>query len=766
MDIKVEVIRTIYQKNDYSVIKCNPLEVVPPEYLQDKSVTIVGTDLPKSVGLKIEVTGEWEKGKYGWSFKALAYSVLVTLDRTGIIAYLGTIKGVGPVTAKRIYDGLGDNAISIIEHEPERLKNIPHISKKTADIIAAEVKESPQKQRSMKILLGLGLSTQKAKKAIRIAGVDAGAEVARNPFFLCQIDRGMFRKAEEISFQQHVAEHTSDRVLYGVLYVLKRDIAKNGDLFLEYNTLISDTSAVFKSPVHEEAIVAAIELAQKQKLLAIVKTSCRAVVYPYNLYQAERQVALSIAQLLSYDNGKKDTEINNAIKAAQQNLSFVLDKGQVEAIKRTLSHNVSIITGGPGTGKTTILKVLVSAFRTLYPSTNLILAAPTGRAARKMNEDSGYKASTLHSAFHIHSSSENKDENGENNEEDEDDEDELNNEIVSIKDNQFAKIIIIDESSMMDILICSHVVRTLSPESRIVFIGDVDQLPSVGPGNVLNDMIQSKIIPVSFLTIIHRQAEESRIVLNADRINHGDPELAQDKDFRIYCKSSEESEAFLIRCYQRALKIGTPPLEVQILTPYRKKDVICSTSSFNTKLQKLLNPSSPQKQEIAIGDRIFREGDKIIQGKNCSSQNQEDDSSDDTEDKYIPRNGDIGIITKIQDGKITIDFSGNMVTCDKQYLRDFKVDLGYAITIHKSQGSEFQIILMPIISQHLFMLRRKIIYTAITRASKRVVIAGQKWVLKEGIKKVDDDKRNTFLEKRLVSNFNHLQKQKQEKKMA
>lgn len=751
MILNATIRKIIFQNGDYTVMACSPDEPIPGEYLNPDygTVVVAGNCLPKNQDISIQFEGEWRDTKRGKTFIATSMSgINIPINRSGIISYLKTLDNIGPKTAEKIYDYFGDQTLNTIEQNPDKIRELRGISKKQTESIIEAISNDPIRRKSMLVLMGLGLSDRKANKAIKKLGINAGAKIATNPFVLCEIDHGTFRKAEHISTTTNVAQKTSDRVLYGVIYALKQCLT-NGDSFALYDDLVQKSQAVFETPVSAEAIEKAIEYGVTSKEFFVSDTGKRHVVYPYCLYKAESQVAFTIAEMLVQPRKTIDEKsINAAIFNAQKSLSFILDESQVAAIKRTLSSSISVITGGPGTGKTTILKVLVQAYKELYPGITIRLAAPTGRAAKKMMDDSGQPAYTIHYTYRVHAASEDGD--------DSDDEDpgltyQPIQKLLASPTVGDKEVVIIDESSMADISISRLIMIHMSRKSQIVFMGDVDQLPSVGPGNVLADLIRCGEIPVSYLKMIHRQAQESQIVLNADKIKNGITELATGVDFIFKSLSSEMAEQYIVKVFVSEIKKGIPLMDIQILSPYKKEGVCCSTNSLNVALQDKLNPARPTKNEFTIGCQTFREGDKIIQGKNDNSFKSGDDSEDTGDIIDNPKNGDIGIIKQITDKIILIDYNGKTFECDRKYFIDYKIKLGYAITVHKAQGSEFPYVLIPVVSEHSFILKRKIIYTALTRASKKVVFAGQRWVLNSGIKKIDAGSRNSLLAERIIS---------------
>ena len=448
-------------------------------------------------------------------------------------------------------------------------------------------------------------------------------------------------------------------------------------------------------------------------------------IYRFFERQCEVQVSKRLVSMLLHGEVPEIMHLENEIELSEQKLNQKLAPSQRHAVELCLTHPVSIITGGPGTGKTTTLRVILDMYHRMMPDYEILLAAPTGKASRRMSEQTGFPAATLHSAMALTY---------------DDDLESDEYEMLS------ADLVIVDECSMVDMRLAYALFVRLKPGAQLIMVGDPDQLPSVGPGNVLREMIRSQMIPTAILDIVFRQASNSRIAINAQAINHNNTHLLYGDDFAIYdVKDAEEANRLILQHYfTEASRHGVE--DVQILSPQRKKGTVCA-NRLNEQIREIANPQYVGKSEIKCGGMVFREGDRVIQNRN-----QEDVS-----------NGEVGVITSIQsstgdDAIVKIKFLDGKVV---EYSTDMmeNVDLSYCISIHKSQGAEFPVVIIPILKEHYIMLRRNLLYTAISRAKQKVILIGQKQAIFMAIHNSDVDKRNTVLSDRINAYYARAKRQ-------
>lgn len=679
----------------------------------------------------LTIKGEWVKHhKYGEQLQVKEWERPMPKTREQVISFLssGLIKGVGKSRAETIVDKLGEQAIDIINRDGEiALDGIKGIGKKTAKGIAESIKNTFEVQEIVSQLTVYGISTNTTLKLYREYGSSTAETVLRNPYVMTEVDGVGFLKADEIARKIGIMPTSGYRINACIDYVLKRTCNSKGHSYVYESELISETLLALNHNSHIE--VSNDEVMQgiyalEDKLLVIEEEK----VYPKYLFEYELGLAQKLSKMRGSRDGEAMTSLDKHIKSYQKKNSIILADKQREAIKLLMKEQILILTGGPGTGKTTVVKAMIDIYKKIYPKSIIRLAAPTGRASRKLEESTGYEAMTIHRMIGYRQG-----------------------ELPEYHhDNRLAgDLIVIDEMSMVDIQLAYWLINAVENKSKILFIGDTDQLPSVGPGNVLKDMIKSGL-PTVELTDIFRQAEASQIVTNAHRINSGKPLLIDQTKNDFYFINQEDVNQIaqlILLSAMRFEQLGYTTDDILILSPMKKGHV--GTVILNEKLRDVLNPKSIHKKELILGKRMFREGDKVMQNKNNM-------------DKDV-FNGELGRIKKI-----TKEFDDNnklidVIICDFdgseiKYLREDmnEIELGYAITIHKSQGGEAPIVIMPITTHHHVMLARNLYYTGVTRAKEKVVLIGTNQAMDIAIKNNQINKRNSQLDKRIVDYTRYL----------
>ena len=672
--------------------------------------TMVGQLAHLFEGQRVVTTGMWvNDGRFGRQFKA--ETVLVEEPRTlrGLERYLSAaIEGVGPELARRIVETFGLDALSVLESHPDRLTEVPGVGEKTKEkIVAAWAKDA--RNRELEVALrGYGLGPAIIRRISERFGADALSVVTRQPYRLVELRGVGFRTADQIARQNGIARDDPARVQAAITFCLEEG-EEEGSCHLPEGVLVE---RLVRLDVPEQA--AHDELNRMVGFGRVVRHPApmpenRPVLRP-ETEKLERTVAASLLGRAAPLSAAAD------ISRAEVACGLELHPGQRDALLLALSHGVAVVTGGPGTGKTTILKVLLAAGK--QRGEKWLCCAPTGRAARRLTESSGQEAKTIHRLLEY-----------------------------SMADLDFTRNaerpleadgVLVDESSMIDLKLMGALLDALPPRCRLVLVGDVDQLPSVGAGQVLRDVIASGALPVARLTEVYRQARDSGIVRNAWRVNAGtlpcsgerDPE-GEVRDFFVLAREDAgDAQALLLQVIEQRLpRLGFDPRkDVQVLTPMHAG--VLGTQALNERLQALLNPTGPA---LVRGNRTFRQGDRVLQTKN-----------DYDNDIF---NGDVGRITAADSASITVDFDGREVTLTGDTLD--AVELAYAISIHKSQGSEYPAVIVALHQGHFVMLRRNLLYTAITRAKKFACVVTSPRALRTAVGRAGGDERHTLLAERL-----------------
>jgi exodeoxyribonuclease V alpha subunit len=701
--------------------------------------TIVGTLFPVSEGEEIKVTGTWKRHpRYGLQFQVDHWQKVDPATLEGIEKYLGSgfIKGIGPAYAKRLVAAFGLDTLGILTEQPLRILEVEGIG----EVRARRIMHAWQNQRGMQdvmvFLQGHGVGASLALRIYRVFGLDAIARIRENPYALAREVHGVgFVIADRIAHSIGIRGDFPLRVQAGMLHIL-RDAAERGHCFLPLAAL--GRTAAEMLGVAEEKIESAVEnlaLAGDVVLQAVAGGQDRRV-YLTELFAAEKRVAEAITRLVSaysflqgeraprpWEKGKSVPRgaIDFTGGSLFSELPIRLDEDQLQAAQQALRQKVFVITGGPGTGKTTLLMSLLAILR--RAKVTFVLAAPTGRAAKRMSETAGEDAMTIHRLLEF-----NPREGG----------------FQRAEDNPLqVDVVIVDEASMIDLTLMDHLLRAIDPHSHLILVGDVDQLPSVGPGSVLKDLIDSRVVPVAVLTRIFRQERESLIVVNAHRILRGQglafADARERRDFDFIARESEEEVLAVIKELLREripqtlqLRADEVPKTVQVLTPMHRG--LLGTMQLNRELQQLLNPAG---EALERSGSVLRVGDKVMQLRN-------------NYEKGI-FNGDLGRVVSIdkEEGKIRVEFDDKPVEYESDEWDE--ISLAYATSIHKSQGSEYPVVILPLHTSHYMMLYRSILYTAVTRGKKLVIVVGSRKALAMAIRNVRVERRNTGLKEKLLA---------------
>lgn len=703
---------------------------------KEEEITCVGIFSAIAEGENIEASGDYtDHPTYGRQFKVEHFEERAPEDAQAIERYLGSgaIKGIGLALAARIVRRFKEDTFRIIEEEPERLAEIKGISERKAMEIATQVNEKRDLRQAMIFLQQYGITMNLAVKIYNRYGQEVYEILKENPYQLAEdIDGVGFKTADEIAARVGIRSDSDFRIRSGILYVLS-GAASEGHTFLPQEELTKRASELLQ--VEPEFIEKHyMDLAIERKLMLKQKEE-QTQIYAASFYYMESNVATMLKQLdVTYD--ESDTTIEKRILAIQKQTRMELEEHQVEAVKEAVKNGLLIITGGPGTGKTTTINTIIHYFEA--EGMDIFLAAPTGRAAKRMSETTGYEARTIHRMLELNGGMEGN---------------------AGFERNEMnpleTDVIIIDEMSMVDISLMHSLLKAIPTGTRLILVGDVNQLPSVGPGCVLKDIIDSGVCNVVKLTKIFRQAATSDIIVNAHKINRGEEVALDNKSMDFFFLKRYDADV-IINVVLQLIKQKLPKFvnaseyDIQVLTPMRKG--LLGVERLNVILQKYLNPPSPEKREKEYGDTIFREGDKVMQTKNNYQLEWEIKSRFGlTIEKGMGIfNGDTGIIREINDfaETVTVEFDeGRMVDYSFKLLEE--LELAYALTIHKSQGSEYPAVVIPLLSGPSMLMNRNLLYTAVTRARKCVTLVGNEATFAEMIKNTSQQKRYSGLCDRL-----------------
>lgn len=690
-----------------------------------------------SEGESIEVTGEYvSHPTYGEQFKVSSFREKAPEDLVSMERYLGSgaIKGVGAALAARIVKKFGEDTFRIIEEEPERLAEVKGISERKAMEIAEQTAEKRELRQAMIFLQKYGISMTLGVKIYQKYGIDTYRIVQENPYQMAEDITGVgFKIADEIARRVGIHTDSDFRIRSGILYVLQQS-AGEGNTCLPKEILTRRACDLLDVlPEHIEKHYMDMGIDRK---IVLKEMDGTVYVYASTYYYMEANAAAMLQGLhVTYD--VSDTEVEYEVKKIEKKTGMQLDERQLQAVKEAARSGLVVITGGPGTGKTTTINTIIRYFDA--QGMDIFLAAPTGRAAKRMSETTGYEARTIHRMLELNGGAEGDNAGFEKNEQ---------NPLET-------DVIIVDEMSMVDITLLYALLKAIVYGTRLILVGDADQLPSVGPGCVLRDIIESGACKVVRLTHIFRQASQSDIVVNAHKINRGEPVILDNKSRDFFFLKRQDANVIISICIQLIQQklpkyVDAKPFDIQVLTPMRKG--LLGVERLNTILQQYLNPPSPDKQEREYGQMRFREGDKVMQTKNNYQIEWQVLS------RYgIPVekgmgvfNGDMGIVKEINafSETMTVEYEEGK-TVEYPFKQLDELELAYAITVHKAQGSEYPAVVMPLLSGPRMLMNRNLLYTAITRAKKCVTLVGDDVFFQQMIENVSEKRRYTGLKERL-----------------
>lgn len=710
----VDTIIFASQDNRFTVLKLSPEKL-------STQITVTLNGIAPLIGQLLEIEGEWVKHpKFGQQFKATTYKTVAPTEISGIEKFLasGAINGIGPAMAKKIVAEFGEKTLEIIAKSPNELLKVPGIGKKTAEKISASYLEQSELTEIMVWLENHGISNTYAGKIFAKYGSFAIDIMEKDIYRLFQDIEGIgFLTADKLAFNLGIQREDKRRIISGIDYALMQ-LCNNGHCCIPEMALVDKTAKILQ--VNNQIIFTILKERIDNGSLNTEVVGGETLIYPPYLYYAEKKVATRLLQLQQATEPLSEDNLSLFIKVWEKDNQIQLAQKQKEAIKACLHHGVLVLTGGPGTGKTTVIKGILSILKA--QGLKIRLAAPTGRAAKRLSETTGQKALTIHRLLEANNLAQ---------------DDNLQLGFSKDIDDQLdADVIILDEVSMVDIVLMHHFLNAVPDGCRIILVGDTDQLPAVGPGSVLKDIIRSQKIPAIRLDEIFRQAQTSMIIQNAHIINAGRlPDLRkQYSDFVFYELNDDTSitQKILDLCTKDLPHEGFDVLkDVQVLSPMHR--FLCGVENLNLMLQEQLNPKKNQ-DELKYSSQTFRVGDKVMHIRNNYQKNV--------------FNGDIGFIQDINNEKLTVDYFDHIVTYEKNELNE--LTLAYASSVHKSQGSEYKVVIIPLSTSHCIMLQRNLLYTAITRAKQKVIIIGSKKALMTAVQSNRTQKRYTLLAERLA----------------
>lgn len=689
----------------------------------NKDITITGYFHELNIDEKYIMYGEMiDNYKYGLQYNVKEYERIKPEGKDAIIEFLSSdlFPKVGEKTAKEIVDTLGIDTLSLIKENYQNLLLVPKMKEKTAKKIYDILLKYDQSYDTILNLTKMGFTLKDSMLIYNTYKENTMMIIKDNIYSLIDdIDEITFNKVDEIRKNLDIDDNNKNRVLFGIIYIMKMLCFQSGDTFLSKEDIYNPLTLILNIDITNEEFEYYLDILNKEGKIVIKGND----FYLKELYNAEINVSKSIYDLTNKDDTKYK-KINKEIDNLEIYFDIKYNEDQKYAMKCAIEKNFSIITGGPGTGKTTIIKGIVELYRKLHNynymdlTNNMVLLAPTGRAAKRMSEATLMPASTIHRFLKWNK--------------------EADKFIVNETNKSNVKFVIIDEVSMIDINLLDNLLKGLKDDVKIVMIGDYNQLESVGPGKVLKDLIDSEMINVIFLTELYRQQENSYIAYLARDINNNSlSEYFMEKrdDYSFIETNKDELSIYIKEVCKKALEKGYTKDDIQVLVPMYKGEN--GIDNLNKILQDVFNPET--KKYITSGDVIYKENDKILQLENDPDNNV--------------FNGDMGYITKIDDNILYIDFDGNVVKYTKKDLS--KIKHGYAISIHKAQGSEFKIVIIPLIKQYRVMLYRKLIYTAVTRAKQNLTLIGEPEALMMAVMNEGTRERNTSLKENLIACINH-----------
>lgn len=705
-------------------------------------VVCVGKLINANVGENLSLEGEFvNNSKYGYQFAFSSYEVILPTTLAGIERYLssGLIKGVGPATARNIVQHFKEQTFDIIEMSPSSLAEVKNISMKKALDIGEKFKELKKLQNTVMFLQKYNITTNMALKIYDVYGANTIEIVKNNPYRLVEdVDGIGFLTADRIAKSIGIPQNSEYRVRAGLLHSLNNSVEKTGNTYLPKNMLLNQAAAILELDLdaNKDLYDDALQGLTLDKTVILMWHDGYEIVVPSKYYFYESAVAQKLA-LLNSSTIQKKQNVDDEIKFFEERNNIEFHEEQKNAIINAINYGVSVITGGPGTGKTTIIKCIIEILK--QNKQRFMLLAPTGRASKRMSDSTGEEAKTIHRALEVASGN-------------------LANisRFVYNENNPFkTDAVIVDEVSMVDVALMNHLCKALPRDCKLILVGDKDQLPSVGPGNVLDDILKSDIIKVSMLTKIYRQSDDSLIITNAHLINSGKMPFINNSSKDFFFEEKQDLNSIKNSIVDMVVKrlpnfTGLESGQIQVLAPL--KAGVCGIDNLNRCLQESLNPPSIKKMEIPVGETIFRVGDKVMQTTNNYNLVWKKMNGFIEEEGEGVFNGDIGYIELIdfQTNEMVVMFEDGR-RCIYPRTEINQLSLAYAITIHKSQGSEFDIVIIPAIAGPSMILTRNLIYTAVTRAKKMVVIVGEQKNLKRMVSNNYTVQRFTLLKELLVA---------------
>ncbi len=705
----------------------------------DSIVTVVGKFIDVQVGSLVTLDGKYEKTKYGIQYRFDSYEISMPKSLSGIEKYLGSglIRGVGPITAKKIVEHFGKDTLDVLEYTPQKLSEVSGISAKKATEIGFSFKEHREVQNTIMFLQNFNITTNMALKIYNVYHEKTTDIVKNNPYKLVEdIDGIGFATADKIAQNAGLPKDSLFRLRAGLIYVLKTSCEKNGNTYLPKNMLLEQAADALELSLQEQEakFTEAFDSLCLDRTAVTTWVDNTEIVMLSKYYYYENSIAQKLIWLANCQN-EEEFDVNEEIANFEQRNHITFHEEQKKAIIGAINNGVFVITGGPGTGKTTIIKCILEILTSQQKTVSLV--APTGRAAKRMSDSTGHEAKTIHRLLEVNVIQSNESYF-------------VHNESNPLKTNA----VIVDEVSMVDAALMSSLLKAMPRDCKLILVGDKDQLPSVGAGNVLADILQSGVISYCMLTKIFRQNEKSLIITNAHLINEGKMPLIDNTSMDFFFDSKNDPEVIkdtiLDLVTSRLPKfLGVDPQTIQVLAPL--KAGVCGIENLNKVLQERINPPSSNKRQVEFGHTIFREGDKIMQMSNNYDLEWKKHGRFADETGKGVFNGDIGFISTIDPNtsEVIVEFEDGRICL---YTRPDLIDLSlsYAITIHKSQGSEFDTIVIPAIAGPSIILTRNLIYTAVTRAKKMVVIVGEKQYLKRMVSNKYTATRFTLLKRLLI----------------
>ena len=722
-----EIAEIIYQNEDngYTIAEFETDEI---------TFTAVGYMPSVSTGEQLKISGKWINHQtYGEQFKIEAYEKTAPKGEGAILRYLssGIIAGVREATAKKIVERFGENSLDIIENHPLKLAEIKGISAQKAVLISQSYIEKMGASTLVMFLQQYSVSINLAAKIYKKIGTGAVEFIKKNPYILCdEIDGIGFKTADSIALSMGFSKDNASRIKSGTLYAIKTNTLF-GHTYLPRSVLVSEASRLLGADSAE--VEFAVESLIFQNSVISEKVENEERIYYFSHYYAEKYTAEKIKELSSVSFDEDENRILNEIEQIEKYQKISLAENQKSAVINALKCGVSIITGGPGTGKTTIINTVIELLK--MRGLKVVLTAPTGRAAKRMSQICNMDAKTIHRLLGAGYA---------------DGDDNLTFSID--EENPLVQdVIIVDEMSMVDILLMQSLLRAVKKGKRLIMAGDINQLPSVGPGNVLKDIIKSKIVKTTYLTEIFRQAKKSMIVVNAHKIINGNIPISNGKNtdfFFAQIPDAAKGAEYIVSLVTDKLprKYDVLPFDIQVLSPYKKG--IAGIINLNSVLQNKINPFDIRKNQKDFGDITFREGDKVMQNRNNYDIKWTDTETGEEGSGVF--NGDVGYIQFINHSFKTV----TVIMDEKCVVYDFKnldeLDLAYAITVHKSQGSEFKIVIIPMYDGPYMLINRNLLYTAVTRARSVAVLVGSESVMRKMIDNNKETRRYSGLCEKLI----------------